>query len=269
MYIPGSWSCWWYAGSFSSRALIPSYAVMALPLGYVVSSVLKTRVKYIMGTVAGALLLLNLFQSWQVYAGILHPADMTRAYYLSTFGQISPPTGEQQKLLLVNRFTSIDESFSEEAGQEHQVSFSKYKLFPISTGKDTIAARISYLETGPAAPFSPVVKDQYHAITKKYYAWIKASCLFYTNQLPDSCNALLCVNMVHKNASFKFRGLPVAGKGFKAQTWNRMVFYYMTPELRTTTDSVNVFFWNMGPQKIWIDSLGFDALEPKQNKSVF
>ena len=32
LYVVSSWSCWWYADSFSSRAMTGSIAVMALPL---------------------------------------------------------------------------------------------------------------------------------------------------------------------------------------------------------------------------------------------
>jgi hypothetical protein len=34
LYIVSSWSCWWYAQTFSQRALIPSYPIMAIGFGY-------------------------------------------------------------------------------------------------------------------------------------------------------------------------------------------------------------------------------------------
>lgn len=265
LYIVASWSCWWYAGSFSSRALIPSYAIMALPLGAVFSKLALTRARLLFIPAVSLLVLLNLFQSWQLFKGILHPTDMTRAYYLSVFGQTTPPTDGQKKLLLVNRFTTLSEDFTEEARQEHQLCYARFDTY-----NDRNAAPVDgnshYFE---AVDFTPAIKERYSVVTKKYYAWIKASCLFYTSLNPDSCNAILCVSMSHKGATFKFRGQPVSGKGFKKNTWNKLEFYYMTPELRTTKDSVAVFFWNMSGHNMLIDSLGFEALEPKQDKSVF
>lgn len=265
LYIVASWSCWWYAGSFSSRSLIPSYAIMALPLGAVFSRLAHRRIKYVFVPLIALLMLLNLFQSWQLFHGILNSSDMTRAYYLSVFGQTTQPDEAQKKLLLVNRFTTLNENFSEEAKQEHQLCYAKFDTYSDRNAMP-VASDSHYFE---AADFTPAVKERYSVVTKKYYAWIKASCLFYTTLNPDSCDAILCVTMTHKGHSFKFRGEPIAGKGFKKNTWNKMEFYYMTPELRTTKDTVAVFFWNRSGQKMLIDNLGFEALEPKQNKSVF
>ena len=34
LWFVSSWTCWWYAESFGQRALIPSYVVLGITLGY-------------------------------------------------------------------------------------------------------------------------------------------------------------------------------------------------------------------------------------------
>ena len=263
LYIVSSWSCWWYAGSFSSRALIPSYVIMSIPLGFLITHVWNSRFKLVFIPVAGALCLLNVFQSWQLFHGILDSTRMTRAYYFSIFGQTSQPTEEQKELLLVDRFTTYDENFSAKEQTKHRMCFTKIQSFKNTSNE------LHAFETNEHANFTPAVSEAYQVATKSSYLWVKATCKFYMNQNPDDCDAVLCTNMTHKGYSFKYRDVKIAGKGFKANQWNKISFYYMTPDLRTTKDSIHVFFWNRCNQQIWIDSLGFEALEPIHDKSVF
>jgi len=43
LYVVSSWSCWWYAQSFSQRSLIQSYPVMAIGLGYFIQWLMNQR----------------------------------------------------------------------------------------------------------------------------------------------------------------------------------------------------------------------------------
>ena len=84
-YIVSSWSCWWYAASYSSRALIPSYAFMSITLGFFIKSVLDKKIKFVLIPLFFILIALNLFQTWQSSVGILDSARMTRPLYKSIF----------------------------------------------------------------------------------------------------------------------------------------------------------------------------------------
>ncbi len=44
LYLVSSWTCWWYAQSLSARALIPSYPIMGIALGYFSTWVSKKKV---------------------------------------------------------------------------------------------------------------------------------------------------------------------------------------------------------------------------------
>lgn len=94
LYIVSSWHLWWYGGSYGMRGLVQSYAVMIFPFAAFMSFILKTRLfKYLIFASSIFFIWLNLMLTWQAHHhSILHPSDMTRAYYFRIFGktQIEP-----------------------------------------------------------------------------------------------------------------------------------------------------------------------------------
>lgn len=95
LYVVSSWSCWWYADSFGQRALVQSYAVMAVPLLYLLRRGwdMRSAGRALLSATVPAIVLLNLFQTYQAVNGIIHTSRMTKAAYLATFGKIAPPDG--------------------------------------------------------------------------------------------------------------------------------------------------------------------------------
>ena len=94
IYIVFSWWCWWYGGSFGARALIESYVVLAFPLSVFIAETLNSAAKYrkvAFGSIAGLILLLNIFQSKQYDVAILHWDGMTKEAYWAIFGQSERP----------------------------------------------------------------------------------------------------------------------------------------------------------------------------------
>lgn len=94
IWIVLSWHIWWYAGSFGMRALVQSYAVLALPLGVFLA---WTGRRPVLRDAALAFLLLaalfNLFQTWQMKKGILRQDGMNKAFYMASFGRVTPDRG--------------------------------------------------------------------------------------------------------------------------------------------------------------------------------
>ena len=54
LYFVSSWSNWWYASSFSQRALMQSYAVLAIPMAGLINTTQKLKNKSIGRTIEGA-----------------------------------------------------------------------------------------------------------------------------------------------------------------------------------------------------------------------
>lgn len=82
IYVTFSWGSWSYGGSFSSRPLVSLYPVLALPLA---SLLAHARLRRSLRALVTAFILLNLWQSWQYAAGVIHWDEMTAERYFRNF----------------------------------------------------------------------------------------------------------------------------------------------------------------------------------------
>ncbi|MBL7909694.1 MAG: hypothetical protein JNJ41_01400 [Bacteroidia bacterium] len=99
-YIVFSWWCWWYGGSYSQRALIDIYPLLAIPFAAFVAHIqnfnkLKRSVVY---TLMVLCLLLNIFQTMQAKWNIIHYDSMTREAYFDALFRITK-NPEREKFL--------------------------------------------------------------------------------------------------------------------------------------------------------------------------
>ncbi|MEQ9065037.1 MAG: hypothetical protein RIE58_12765 [Vicingaceae bacterium] len=92
-YVIFSWYCWWYGGSFGSRAMIDTYAFLSLPLAATLHFLMSKKpiLKIPSFLVFFLLVALNLFQTWQYYSGFFHFDGMTKESYWAIFLQTERP----------------------------------------------------------------------------------------------------------------------------------------------------------------------------------
>ncbi len=108
IYIIIGWHEWRYGGSYSTRALVQSYPIFALPFAALTEHLLEGRRKLIFLPVLGYLLAVNLFQIVQYCATVLHYDDMNRMYYGSIY--LNPAPTPVDMSLLDNDEILRDES---------------------------------------------------------------------------------------------------------------------------------------------------------------
>lgn len=89
IYIIIAWHTWRYGGSYSTRALVQSYPVFAIPLAAGLQTLL-TRFRYLIPGMLVCFIGINLFQIWQYNQTILHYDGMNWNYYRSIFLNPSP-----------------------------------------------------------------------------------------------------------------------------------------------------------------------------------
>ena len=92
LYVISSWWCWWYGGCFGQRAMVDSYALLAIPLAATVRYVMSRNVLVrFSGLLVGLFMTwLNIFQSYQYEHGGLHHDAMSSKAWIRQFGRLDP-----------------------------------------------------------------------------------------------------------------------------------------------------------------------------------
>ena len=108
IYLISCWWCWWFGGSFGMRALVQTYAILAIPLAAFINfifyevflksfSSVQLFCKYIFSGLLVFFICLNMLQTYQFKANILHYEAMTEKTYWLIFGKTELGYGDSQK----------------------------------------------------------------------------------------------------------------------------------------------------------------------------
>ena len=272
LYLVSSWSCWWYANCFSQRALVQSYAVMAIPLGFFIQRLTKSKLvfKYLFIVVAVFFIVLNLFQTWQIKNWVLSGDRMTFAYYKKVFGKIEVDT-EDEKLLLVNRWLGGDERLKDESAyksrllagfdfEEVSKKYQKYLRDDFShSGKNAFQFDSSLLY------FNLVEKD-FKTLTPFDHAWIRTTFYVFLQSDAEQKDFSLVIQFNHKGKAYKYKSINIRplleNDTVQIGKWNKFSFDYLTPEVRSKNDMLKIYFWNRGKGKLIIDDVTVRVFEP-------
>lgn len=257
--------------SYGWRAFIEVHAVLAIPLGYFVSSVLQCRkvLRFAVFTLLLLIIALNLFKSYQTASGVIDGSRMTREYYMSTFFKLSV-TDADRELLLVNRGEVSKESFTMEGKylkknlsvMDFEDPDAKYQ----SNLEDSIifSGKFAY-QLDSVNIWSPSFRMPYKTITSNDHAWIRAGVYIYPTDTNDLNQALLVIDFKHGKRVYKYRAFSFKDFDIQAKPnqWNLLSFDYMTPEVRSNDDMLEVYMWYRGKSPCYIDKLTVDAFEKK------
>lgn len=245
LYVVSSWTNWWYAGgSFSARSMVPTYAVLALPLGYGLMAWRR-----VLAPLSLAFVLLNLFQTWQWNQGIISKERMTAAYYAAIFGRVSVPEGAE-------RLQLVDRPLTEE---EHLLDESVY------------TKRLLYLETYDAqadscfrlsddAPYTPGPDVPFAQITGADHAWLRVSARW---RMDEGAPPVIVCTFHHQGETYKYKTATWDPTGRASGEWLSLSFDYITPEVRSPEDNLKVYIWNQHGGEHRVDDLRVEVFEPK------
>jgi hypothetical protein len=268
LFIISSWTCWWYAHSYSQRTLIPSYPVLAIALGYFLSWLAEQKKSWqgIGFSLIAVFGVLNLFQTMQFHLGVIDGERMTKEYYMAVFGKLNA-TEEDKKLLLVNRSFAGKETLQEVNDYESvQTLFSDFEN-TVSSNHQT-RSRTDSVMIGPHAASELLIAKPYHAITAKDHAWLRVSA-WVNPTLPfreNPCSVI--VHFSHRGYPYKYIPIPLNDSLIQPHQWNAISFDYLTPEVRSLDDSLKVFFLNNGNAPVYVDDLKAEIYERKETEDL-
>lgn len=252
LYVVSSWTCWWYAGgSFSARSMMPAYAVLALPLGFLLKEAWTTAWRRPLALVLALLVALNLFQTWQWSAGLIERERMTGAYYAAIFGRTSRPANADDLLLVARSIT----------GEERLEREDRYNrsLLHLNTFDDQPGSAFLLTE---AAPFSPGIDLPYARITGKDHAWLRISARLWVTDSTAASPLIVC-EFNHKGGSYKYKAMGWDLSGAPRNAWAAHSFDYLTPEVRSSDDHMKVYIWNQQGGTHRVDELQVEVFDPK------
>jgi hypothetical protein len=270
LWIISSWTAWWYGGgSYSQRAMLPSYVILAIPLGYLLSGLQKSgkHIRIIGFSILFTLLLLNIFQTWQWAHGIIDRTRMTKAYYFAIFGKtrVSP---EDQKLLLIDKLTPEIIPVDKSGLKYKQLYFNDYespqqKDLELS---DTAFSGRHSLRVTPAFPYAGGFEIPYRDITSHDYAWIRVSIRVFPLKSLDQSSGSLVASFDHKGGVYKYKAESIRKKEYHVlpNQWNLVSIDYLTPDIRSREDKLKVYFWLQGDTPMLIDDLKVEMWEPNE-----
>ena len=93
-----AWHDWHYGGSYSSRALVQSYPVLALPFAALLERAVASRWRWPTLALCGYLLVVNLFQIKQYNNTVIHYDRMNFAAYWAVYLDADPTDADKARL---------------------------------------------------------------------------------------------------------------------------------------------------------------------------
>lgn len=267
LYFLSSWTCWWYADSFGARAMVGSYAVMAIPVAALVQ--LATEVsrlrRWATCIVLSLCVILNLFQYRQFKHGIIHSSRMTRAAYMAGFGKTEVPP-DMDDLLLVYR------SYSEDQGQPDS---SRYERTPMPEASAQLPAPDTvFTDTATGSivnayrldgqhPFTRAVRIPFEKLTTHDHAWVEAE---WQVMMPTvGVKGSVVFTFEHDGKNYAYTVNDLRDKGIAPHGWTTVRTYYLTPEVRSKQDNFVCYFWSQDTLPMFISGPMITTYQPVDN----
>jgi hypothetical protein len=262
-YLIVSWTEWWYGAAFSNRALITTYPVLAISLGFFLQYLIKQKI-YIKILTALCIVIffsLNQFQWWQLKNYILDPYRTTKAYYWATFlkTSVSP---EAKALLMVERdFGGIYE-FKDIANYNQKLLFED--SFNEMDGENYRRDNYDnpFFQFKPQQEFSKTYSYKFKELTGKDHLWVRASVdirypIDFDGEFP-----CLVMTMEYKGKSYGYFAPELKPDSLK-NDWKHFEFDYLTPVIRNNNDRFKCYIWNRVYKSFDVDNLKVDIFERK------
>ncbi|MFH1118803.1 MAG: hypothetical protein V1775_03200 [Bacteroidota bacterium] len=255
LWIVSAWSCWWYAGgSFSARAILPSYVLLAFPLACLTEGITgKWRKSAIIA--GGLIILLNLFQSWQFYTGIIDKERMTLPYYIAIFGKTDVDKEKLDRLLLVERSTESTEML------KHPERYSGTVIF--GNNPVTVADTAGATKLNPDNPFAPGPDIAYCKLTDADHVWLRVSVEILLPAGYSGPYPLLVSAFHYKGQAYKYRAESFSEHSPSPGIWHKIEYWYLSPEVRTKEDNLKVYVWHSSELPVFARNLRVEKFELK------
>lgn len=270
LWFISSWECWWYAGSFGQRPFVQSYGLMALPLGFFISAInTKTISRILFSVLLSFFVLLNLFQTWQIEAQVIHQELMTKAYYWKVFGKTSVQP-EWKSLLEIDRgnvppLDSVMQNYTAKEVMRLDYDHADASLptnFITTSPNDSLD---KCLKLDKDNPYGALFQKSFGELSRKDHLRFRYTFSVYaTPELADHPFYVVFSMTGRRGQQYGYASVAFDSTTVKPNQWTTVNADFVTPVILHHGDVINLNVWNYGGTPILIDRVKVTAFEPKE-----
>jgi hypothetical protein len=239
-YMLMCYHMWHFASCYGNRALIQSYAALALPLGYGIFAIYKKQKSLLIALVSFCILL-NLFQTWQYVKGILPFDNINKAFYWRVFAATEKDISLRKYLQLKDFLPNI----------------ANYKPIPLHKMEQTPQATTS------ENPFSKEAAYTLDAATCQTLAkqWITftADVFFSGDQASEDNSAKAVLSLTRDGKDIQWTGVNIQ-RCYPHLQWNKVEYEIQLPDSLRADDVLKAYIFSHSPDSIWVRSIGINRL---------
>ncbi len=243
IYIVLSWHIWWYASSYGMRALIQSYAILAIPMALFVRW--SQRRKWI-GNLTKIFIVLcicmNQFQDWQYRNGILLQDEMNAMFYTRSFLKTTVNKD-------LRKFIDNPEEYK--GGSERKI----LRNIEIDTVQwDTLINNVPAEIVTPGS-YGPTIRINLNEAVEAD-SWLHGSGNFYTDSEKFTAykQARFVLSHSRNGENIKWRGIHIQ-RIIDVGKWNDFGFDFRLDQGGYVGDQIEMTLWNRGPDTMYVNQV--------------
>ena len=267
LWVVSAWDIWWYGGSIGQRALVQSYAVLALPWAAVVAWLLvpERRPALRVAAVVAAVLLvdLNLFQHWQYMRSIINPEEMNRRYYFAVFNKTMPT---QSDFALLDTKAHLPEA--ERHYQAQSVGKLDFENQPVDAATG-ISADVGYyskqsFHADAAHAYGPALIIKLQDANLQPGQYVRASCQVFSDY--GAWGNKLVMSIERDGKSILWEAVRLQNNLSVNRAWNHVYFDAPMPADALPTDQLKVYVLSENGSSCYVDDVQAERMQPKASE---
>ena len=231
---------WSFPESFGYPNLIETYAVLCLPLGYLIrwGWNRNRQARIILLVLSVTVVFLNIFQTLQ----------FRRSARVEPSSTVLTDSIPQKPWLKCSRIASFDF----ENGDDHD---------PFRLKLAARSGNYGLLLNGQHR-YSPGLTSNLGQLTDRDSSWINASGYFLFTCKNASSKVFLVITCIRKGVAYKYRVTDLSAGRFHPNQWNRVTMSYLVPFPVEPDDLLQVYFMDYGEEPCFIDDIEIDLCKP-------
>lgn len=266
IYLLSSWTCWWYAESFGQRAVVQSYLILLIPLGFFLEYLFKQS--FWKQSSFGILILifvgLNQFQTWQLHHGLIHPSRMTHdAYWAHFLKTEAHPNFET--LLLVDKNVPARERLNNDINQL-KIANTLHANFQADQWKKVEhfdAPSLQGVEINADQVYSKDFVVKYPEVTEKRNVIFRLEAWIYCMGEVQDVLPRVVFKMRHRGKPYYDQYLEVDQLDHvQPFTWTKVEHVFYSADVRNMKrNEVQIFGWMAGSGAFKLDDITLTVYE--------